>query len=315
MINTAFNRTNTSTSSEIFKRFEENLIVMRRRFADATNSEYDTTSQDIVIPAFIAAYTGRSADRASLSPFPRTPLPNWRVDYSGLSKLKGFKEVFQSFTISHGYQSTYSVLGYSNSLQYTDANTVGLQVPIGDYNRRIFSSQVNDRGEVIPIYVISQVTLSEQFSPLIGVNFRTRSKISTRIEYKTKRDLALNVSNAQITEASSKDVTVEMGYTKSNMRLPFRSQGRLVVLKNDVTFRMNVTVSDMRTIQRKVEELNVVTNGNINIQLRPNISYEVNKKLLIQMYFERTVNEPQVSLGFRRATSRFGAQLRYNLTQ
>ncbi len=315
MINTAFNRTNTSTSSEVFKRFEENLIVMRRRFAEATNSEYDTTSQDIVIPAFIAAYTGRSAGRASLSPFPRTPLPNWRLDYSGLSKLKGFKEVFQSFTISHGYQSTYSVLGYSNSLQYTDANTVGLQVPIGDYNRRIFSSQVNDRGEVIPIYVISQVTLSEQFSPLIGVNFRTRSKISTRIEYKTKRDLALNVSNAQITEASSKDVTVEMGYTKSNMRLPFRSQGRLVVLKNDVTFRMNVTISDMRTIQRKVEELNVVTNGNINIQLRPNISYEVNKKLLIQMYFERTVNEPQVSLGFRRATSRFGAQLRYNLTQ
>ena len=99
------------------------------------------------------------------------------------------------------------------------------------------------------------------------------------------------------------------------MKLPFKSQGRTVVLKNDVTFRMNVTVANTKTIQRKIEELNIVTNGNINFQLRPNISYVVNQKLNIQLYFERTINEPMVSNSFRRATTRFGAQVRFSLAQ
>ncbi len=168
---------------------------------------------------------------------------------------------------------------------------------------------------MIPAYVISQVMISEQFSPLIGINVRTKGRLTANFQYKTKRDLALNISNAQITEMSSKDVSFELGYTKNNMRLPIKSQGRTVVLKNDVTFRLNTTVSDSKTIQRKIEEENIVTNGNINIQLRPNISYVVNQKLNIQLYFERTINEPLVSNSYRRATTRFGTQIRFSLAQ
>src|SRR5690606_5882316 len=105
---------------------------------------------------------------------------------------------------------------------------------------------------------------------------------TANFQYKTKRDLALNISNAQITELNSKDFSMEFGYTKNNMKLPFKSQGRLIVLKNDITFRMNFTVSDTRTIQRKIDELSTITNGNINFQLKPNISYVVNQKLNIQ---------------------------------
>jgi cell surface protein SprA len=157
--------------------------------------------------------------------------------------------------------------------------------------------------------------ISEQFAPLIGINLRTKSRLTARAEYKTKRDLALNISNAQITEVNTKDVSVEIGYTKNNMRLPFKAEGRTIVLKNDVTFRLNLTISDQSTIQRKINDLNVLTNGNINFQLRPNISYVVNQKLNIQAYFERTINEPQVSNSFRRATTRFGFQVRFSLAQ
>jgi cell surface protein SprA len=114
---------------------------------------------------------------------------------------------------------------------------------------------------------------------------------------------------------NTKDVSLELGFTKNNMKLPFKSEGRLIVLKNDVTFRMHVTMSDTRTIQRKIGELNTVTNGNINFQLRPNINYVVNQKLNVQLYFERTINEPQVSNSYRRATTRFGAQVRFSLAQ
>ncbi|MBX2946585.1 MAG: cell surface protein SprA [Cyclobacteriaceae bacterium] len=314
-IRTSFRPDNNDLSSSVFKEFEENLLTVQEKFARVNPGfEYDSISQDVVIPAFIAAYTGKSADRVSLSPFPRTPLPGWRVDYNGLNKIELFKNLFQSITLTHAYSSTYSVLNYSNSLQYENVGDVGINVPIEKYNNGIYASLIND-GRPVPIYVISQVLIAEQFQPLIGVNLRTKKRLTARAEYKTKRELALNVSNAQITEVSSKDVSMELGYTKNNMKLPIKSQGRTIVLKNDVTFRMNMTVSNQSTIQRKIEELNVLTNGNINFQLRPNISYVVNQKLNVQAYFERTINDPQVSNSFRRATTRFGVQVRFSLAQ
>jgi cell surface protein SprA len=286
---------------------------MKRRLDFASGSENDTTSQDVLIPAFIAAYTGSDVNTMSLSPFPKTPLPNWRIDYAGLNKLSAFKDIFQSITLSHAYQSSYSVLNYNNSLEFSETDKLTLDRPITDYNTRYFPNTVG--GKLVPVYVISQVLISEQFSPLIGINMRTKGRLSANFQYKTKRDLSLNISNAQITELNSKDFSFELGYTKNNMRLPFKTQGRTVVLKNDVTFRMNLTVANTKTIQRKIDELNIVTNGNINFQLRPNVSYVVNQKLNIQLYFERTINEPLVSNSYRRATTRFGAQVRFSLAQ
>jgi cell surface protein SprA len=87
------------------------------------------------------------------------------------------------------------------------------------------------------------------------------------------------------------------------------------VLKNDLTFRMNVGVTDSKTIQRKVNEVSTITNGNINIQIRPNVNYTVNQKLSLQLYFERTINDPVVSNSPRRTTSKFGIQIRFSLAQ
>ncbi|MCZ8216199.1 MAG: cell surface protein SprA, partial [Cyclobacteriaceae bacterium] len=309
-------KSNGEIVSEVFQQFEENLLSVRNKFIGITGNEgYDTTSQDVLIPAFIGAYTGKDINTMGLSPFPQTPLPNWRIDYTGLSKIKFFSNIFQSITLSHAYQSTYSVTEYINSQRYNEAGFNGLERPISDYNNGFYGSQANEQGDLIPVYVISGVTLSEQFQPLIGINMRTKSRVSARVEYKTKRDLALNVTNAQVTEAIAKDVAMELGYTKNNLKLPFRSQGRTIVLKNDVTFRMNLTVSDTRTLQRKINEENIFTSGNVNFQLRPNISYSVNQKLQIQMYFERNITDPKVSNNFRRATTKFGTQIRFNLAQ
>lgn len=316
-IKTAFNSSNSDTESEVFKTFEENLQIFRERLTlrNPNIVEYDSASQDVLIPAFIAAYSGKNAATMPLTPFPRTPLPNWRVDYTGLIKIPMFKNIFQSITVSHAYQSSYGVTNYASSLdpKFARPEILAIDKPITDYNSSYFGSQGTN--SALPVYVISQVLISEQFAPLIGINMRTKSRLTANFQYKTKRDLSLNISNAQITEMNSKDVSLEVGYTKNNMKLPFKSQGRLIVLKNDVTFRMNVTVSDTRTIQRKIAELNTITNGNINFQLRPNISYVVNQKLNIQLYFERTINEPQVSNSYRRATTRFGAQVRFSLAQ
>jgi cell surface protein SprA len=313
-IGTAFNSTNDKLSSDVFHQFEKNLIKARELFQNITGSEYDTASQDVTIAAFIAAYSGKSVTPQNLSPFPKTPLPNWRVDYTGLNKIEALKEAFQAITISHGYSSNYSVLNYSNSLEYEGAGQVGIDVPVEKYNNGLYGSVID--GKIVPIYVISQVLITEQFSPLIGINVRTKNRLTVRADYKTKRDLALNISNAQVTEVSNKDVSFELGYTKNNFKVPlFKSNGRTIVLKNDVTFRVNFTVTDTKTIQRKIEEDNVITSGNVNYQFRPNVSYIVNQKLSIQMYYERTINNPAVSNSFRRSTTRFGLQVRFSLAQ
>ena len=312
-INTAF-KNNESITSTVFNQFSENIGILQERFTSLTGKSYETRSQDVLIPAFIAAYTGKSAETVNLSPFPLIPIPNWRVDYSGLNKIEALKDVFQSVTLNHAYSSSYSVVNYSNSLEYS-GDQVSISHPIEDYNNGLFASQTNAKGELIPVYVISQVMISEQFSPLVGVNFRTKSKLNVRFEYKTKRDLALNISNSQITELNSKDWSVDVGYTKAGMRMPFKDNGRVITLKNDITFQLNMSVANNRTIQRKIDEENTITNGNINFQLRPNVSYLINQKLRIQGYMERTINEPLVTNSFRRSTTRGGIKIVFNLAQ
>ncbi|MFM8742845.1 MAG: cell surface protein SprA, partial [Cytophagales bacterium] len=261
-----------------------------------------------------------SVDGVSLSPFPRIPLPNWRVDYNGLTKISGLKDVFQSVTINHAYTSNYSVVNYTNSLRYSEGSgsdvDVRLSSRITDYNTgRNFGSlaSTSDSSLLIPVYVINQVMISETFAPLIGINARTKSKISLRFEYKTKRDVSLNVSNAQVTEQLGKDWSFEMGFTKNNMKLPFKDHGRTITLKNDVTFLFNVTLSNTQTIQRRIDDVATVTNGNINFQLRPNLSYQVNQKLRIQLYAEHSTNEPLVTSSFPRSNTRIGFKLTFNL--
>jgi cell surface protein SprA len=303
---------NESLTSTVFKKFEENIAVIQQRFTDITGNGYEKKSQDVLIPAFLSAYTGKDPNKVSLTPFPSTPLPNWRLDYTGLTKINALKNAFQSINISHAYSSTYSVANFTNSLEYTNVTN---NIPLEDYNNGIYASARNSQGELIPVYVISQVMLSEQFQPLVGISVRTKSKLTARIEYKTKRDLSLNVSNAQITEVTAKDWSVEVGYIKNNMKMPWKSQGRTVTLKNEINFRLNISVTNNQTIQRKIDEVSTITNGNVNIQVRPNVSYTVNSKLNVQFYVDSNVNEPLVSNSFPRSTTRVGFKILFNLSQ
>ncbi len=310
-IKTAFSRDDSENNSPLFQSFEEHRYTILERLEQQTGNRYDTNNQDVLIPAFIAAYTGKDPNSVGLSPFPRTPIPNWRVEYTGLSRLKAFKDKFQSISILHGYKSGYAITNFVTSTEYNDF--VDLNTSLEDYNETYFGME--REGNVIPRYNISQVLITEQFSPLIGVSIRGTKRFTARVEYKTKRDLVLNVTNSQITETRSNDMVIEVGFTKANMRLPFKSQGRTISLKNDLQFRLSVTVRDTETIQRKIEELNTVTNGSLNFQLRPNISYVLNDRLNLQFYFERTINEPKISSTPRRSTTRLGFQLRFNLAQ
>lgn len=293
-----------------FNDFVANREIIRQRLNSLNgNGEYQLNSQDVLIPSFIAAYSGKDASEVNLSPFPKTPLPNWRVDYAGLSNIPALQEVFSSVNITHSYQSTFSVGNYANSLLYDQ--DLELTNDIVDYP---LASVSTDNG-IVPVYIVNQVAITERFSPLIGVNVRTKNRLTAKVDYKRERNLSLNLSNAQVTELRSSDISFDIGFTKDKFKLPFKVQGRTVVLENDIQFRMSFTIRDTKTIQRKIEETNAITNGNLNFQLRPTVSYVLNQKLNLTMYFERNINEPRLTNSYRRTSSAFGVQLRFSLSQ
>ena len=320
-LKTAFTKSNDENISPIFQDFDNYRTIIKQRVGAANQSdlEYSENNQDVLIPAFVAAYTGKDPNDVDLTPFPKIPLPNWRVDYAGLSKIPALSSIFSSINITHSYSANYSINSYTSSSNFTDADALNLTNNIVDY-----PLSQDEGGKLTPVYAVSQVVISERFSPLIGINIRTRSRLNARIEYRKERNISLNVANAQVAELNSNDILIDFGFTKANIKLPFRTKGRTTVLKNDLTFRLGLTIRDTETIQRRLSAPqssdstnanNVITSGNINYQLRPTLDYVLNQRLNLQIYFERTINEPKISSSFRRSTTAFGTKLTFNLAQ
>ena len=111
------------------------------------------------------------------------------------------------------------------------------------------------------------------------------------------------------------DFTIDFGYTRDELRLPFKYQGNTIILDNEIEFRLNFTIRNTKTIQRKIDDESVVTNGNYNFQLRPNINYTVNDRMNLVIYYDRVINKPTVSNSFPRYSTSFGARLRLSLNQ
>ncbi|BDD11305.1 cell surface protein SprA [Fulvitalea axinellae] len=310
-VSTAFS--GNGIDSDVFDEFVKNRAIVKGRLdADAEGSGvYGENSQDVLIPAFIAAYSGKNASSVGLSPFPSIPMPNWRIDYTGLKRIPALKKLFTSITLSHAYTSTYSVDSYTNALDYNDPGILSLDQNIEDYQSPTI---VDDNGELVPVYIINQVLITERFRPLIGFNLRTKNRIMFKFQYNTERTAGLTISNAQITEMNSKDFVFDVSYTKAGLKLPFKFDGRTIVLDNDLTMRLTARFKDTQTVQRRIDEENKITNGNMNIQVRPTLDYQVNRRLNVQMYYERSVNEPKISTSYRRTTTAFGVQVRFSLS-
>src|SRR5690606_34383458 len=120
MLGTSFNKDDSQNNSPAFTSFENYRSIIKARLDDEASAtgEYELNGQDVMIPSFLAAYLGKDPNDVELSPFPKTPLPNWRLDYRGLSRIKGLSDIFSSINVTHSYSSTYDVSNFSNSLQY-----------------------------------------------------------------------------------------------------------------------------------------------------------------------------------------------------
>ena len=103
----------------LFDLFESNRTVISQRLGVGTHGMDGTdytegfgrTQQDVLVPAFISAYTGKDVNSfdQDWSLFKVFPRPNWTLTYNGLNKLPWFKDIFQNVSLTHGYKSRLQV--------------------------------------------------------------------------------------------------------------------------------------------------------------------------------------------------------------
>ena len=167
---------------------------------------------DVMVPAFLNAYTGYSG--LSIFPTIASMLPNWTVKYSGLGQLAWFRERFKSVNINHGYKSIYAVGSYSSYSSY--------QKVIG-YEIGFITDATTSNPSPSSMFNVSTVSINEAFSPLLGVDVTLKNNMTFKAEYRTTRVLSLSMTSVQINETTSKDWVFGMGYKINDFRF-FRSR-------------------------------------------------------------------------------------------
>jgi cell surface protein SprA len=191
---------------------------------------------------------------------------------------------------------------------------------------------INDQNQFVPYYIVNQASIAERLAPLIGLNFQTLEKMNGRIDYSIERQVVLNTTNAQITELRTQSATVGLGYTTNRFKVPFRIGGEQRILRNELNVRLDLSIRDNTTVQRSIVDIEnptnatdtgspgvaqqLVTNGNLQLQMRPTIDYMVNQRINLQFYFTRNMTKPRPAITtFKTVTSEGGVQLRFSLGQ
>lgn len=311
MIKTAFEKDNADNTSPLFQNFENYRGILKQRLDGLnSNGEYGVNSQEVVIPAFIAAYTGKNPTEVGISPFPKLPIPNWSINYSGLSKLPGISDIFSTLALSHAYSSQYDVSNFVNSPLYTTGLT--LDNSLRDAG---LASQFNENGDLVSVYLAQQVVMTERMAPFIGMNLRTKGNWTLRLDYNRERNIGLNLSNIQITERQKKDFTLNVGFAKTGVQIPFRINGRKESLPNELRFNMGLSIADTKVVQRRIDEEPIITDGIKTFRLNPTVDYKISEALLITFYYDRSINDPRVSTSFLNARTTFGGRIQFSLSQ
>jgi cell surface protein SprA len=327
---TAFERISKKTNyiSPTFEAFKKNLVIIsERRAAERQKidpgydpdtdpvtglpvegpykSGYGKTSREVLIPAFISAYTRTSPQKVTLETFPSAlkMMPNWRLTFDGLSKFDFIQRLFRSVTLTHQYRSTYQIGTYTTNLNYfTDGGGI---------------NSIRDlQNNFIQQYEINVVTMNEQFSPLINIDMNWKNSLTTRFEWKKSRIVSLNLTSNQIADARINELIVGAGYRFDDVQIILKTGGGQKVLKSDLNLRFDLSVRDNKTLARKiVEDVNQPVVGQKVFKAGLSADYVLSDRFNLQVFADHTMNNPFVANTFPTSNTNFGFSLKFTLVQ
>jgi cell surface protein SprA len=308
-----------SETSEIFDQFRyRNIDVISNRLnqqrgwvegegysinPDETVSGVSEQSTDVIIPAFIAAYTGADPNNIALTSRPglSSVRPNWRVNFNGNpQRIDWMKDYVHSLNFNHSYQSRYSIGRFETNLAYNPDNN-GF-------------SWVRDGDMFVPELNITSINIQESFNPLINVDVGFHNNLSTRFEIRKTRNLNLDFAANQLNEMIRDEFSLGVGYRLSGLDLILRTRQNSQELSNDVNLRLDVTSSNYKNVLRRIDVAKGELNGGVRVlSLDFQADYMASDKLNVKLYYQYSVNDPHNSIsGFRRTNTKFG--LSFNFT-
>ncbi|MEP0214768.1 MAG: cell surface protein SprA [Cellulophaga sp.] len=302
MIKTAFTKSDEFESST-FDQFKENRLIIANRLANNTGARdaegyperYGKTSQNVLLPAFIAAYTGQDASKVKLGAFRNFPIPNWRLKYTGLMRINWFKEKFKRFSISHGYRASYNINSFQTNLE-RENTTIDPETQ-----------------DFLPENIMANVVLTDQFNPLVRLDFEMKNSMSIVAELQTMRALTMSFDNNLLTELDSKDYTVGLGYRFKDVNFVTNIGGDKMRFKGDLNLKLDATLKDNITIIRNLElNNNQITSGQNVFSLKFGADYALSKSLEVAFFYDHSFSKFAVSTAFPQTTINTGFTFKYN---
>lgn len=270
---------------------------------DGSTVGYGYTSQDVLVPAFLAAYTGHSGHSQFLDFLPglRQMSPNWRVTFSGLNYIPALKSKFRSFELSHSYTSKYTMNSFESNLDWQD-NGTGI------------SDVVDNLGNYVPRYDLTTITLADQFNPLINLSATMVNNMTGSVGINKNRTLTLNISNNQITEVYSHDWNMNLGYRFDNVKLFIK--GKDSNFNNTLNLTFGFSKRNSYTILRRIDEgINELASGNKSTAIKFNADYALTSKFNIQFYYDQTLTTPYISSSYPTNNINVGFSFSLQLTE
>ena len=295
---------------------------------DASRTPVNQYSADVMVPAFLNAYTSMGGKSLSIFPALSRLLPNWTVKYSGLGKLPWFRDHFKSVNINHSYKSVFAVGSYNsystfqeymNGLGFIEDATTGNPSPSSMFN-------------------VSQVSINEAFSPLLGLDLTFNNNMTLKGEYRQTRVMNLSMTSIQLNEAVSKDWVIGMGYRMNNFHL-FGMGGKRKAVKSkgkgsadkqknssnsnsygtnhDLNLRLDFSFRKQAAIVRDIASMMIsASSGNNALKLSFSADYTLSKMLTMSFYYDRQTNTPLLSSSsYPTTTQDFGLSIKFSLTR
>ncbi|HXD77671.1 MAG TPA: cell surface protein SprA [Puia sp.] len=338
---TLFEKYQPDQVTKTFLKFENNRMIISHRIG-ALNpyaggltgpngyvKGYGLYSQDVLIPAFLAAYTGKDPQKIALmsesggsitaNPFSGyLPRPNWHITYTGLTKVPFFNKIFTSFNLSNSYTSSLSMGTFNSNLNYFDP--LGYRVPG-------FVDTLT--GNFVPFFQVPNITIQEQFAPLLGIDMTFVNQMQAKVSYSRSRQLSLSLIDYQLSETQSTELDLGWGIKYSNVGLPFGwkvpGNGRTPPngapgsinsrkAQNDLTLRVDISIrNDAMSSSYLDQNTALPTGGQKVIRIDPSINYVLNNRINLKFFFDQQRTTPAISTTPPIVTTKGGIQVRIAL--
>jgi cell surface protein SprA len=330
---------------DLFRTFSENRKVISARLAGDNAAQhpddnfgykegYGQFQQDVIIPAFFAAYTGQDPMETTIYQDARKfknimPRPNWRLTYNGLARIKGLDEIFQNVSITHGYKSNLTINSFNTNFQYDNND------PFGDNNLNPQTNNYYSRFE------IPAIVIDEAFTPLLGIDMRMKNGMNMSFDYKKARRLSFSMLTNELDENNTTEFTIGFGHRMKDVNIPFlqfgvkkkkkgkktdqqdapgalpgggrqgqgAAQANDLNIKFDFSFRDDVTVK--HTLGQNIPGLR--TRGAKTLRISPSIDYSVNSQLNLRFFVDYNSTVPYTSNGYPITNIQGGLTVRFSL--